>query len=342
MPIAAVRGHAFEDRLPGRAPEEVVVDDEEGADAVVVARVADPAHHSLRVARAHRPAHDVLHAAVGARERTAARGVERRHGGGGKTVEVGVADRRELGAGDDRHGDLSGAGLGADAVGDAVARPQPVPEVVVQQLAPDRLGLAHDGGDAAVLQEGAGLGIATHVEAAEQHRKTGAAELESEIPAARVLVGLHAGEPDDDLDAVLERLFLHRADRRGEDRAVHLLVPDDGLEVYALIAAQLVVRVVERGQDGEGVVGKHPLPEPLHPAHVVVLRRLDEVDAERSADDRVRAGRRRAGKGVRQGPELAGRAGGPAKHDPEEDGDGAAECNREHGHARPPCVSRRR
>src|SRR5207244_7591367 len=140
--------------------------------------------------------------------------------------------------GDDRHGDLSGARLGADALGDAVARPQLAPEIVVEKLAPDRLRLADDRRDAAVLEEGAGLGIPAHVEAPEQHREPGAAELERQVTAARVLVGLHAGEPDDDLDAVLERFFLDGADGGGKDRSVHLLVPDDRFEVAALITPQ--------------------------------------------------------------------------------------------------------
>src|SRR5206468_11334769 len=58
--------------------------------------------------------------------------------------------------------------------------------------------------------------------------------------------------------------------------------------------------------------------------------------------DGRRAGGRRGGQGVGQGPELAGRTGGPAKGDAEEDGGGATECSHEHGHGRPPCVSRRR
>ncbi|TMA52449.1 MAG: hypothetical protein E6J75_16880 [Deltaproteobacteria bacterium] len=341
MPVAAVRGHAFEDGLPGGAPEEVVVDDEERADAVVIAGVANPAYHRLGIAGPHRSPHDVLHAAVGAGEGTAARRVERRHVGRREAVEVRVADRRELRAGDHRHGDLSGAGLGTDAVGDAVARPQLAPEIVVEQLAPDRLGLADDRRDAAVLEEHTGLGMAAHVEAAEQHREPGAAELKREVPPARVLVGLHAGEADDDFDPVLERLLLDGADGGGKNRAIHLLVPDDRFEVDALIAAQLVVGVVESRQDRERVVRQHALPEPLHPPRVVVLRRLDEIHAERSADDRIGAERHRSRKGIGHGPELACGARGTAKDDPDKDGDGAAKGGHEHGHGRPPCVARR-
>src|SRR5207244_8718375 len=183
---AAVVGHGREGRLPGRAAEEVVGHDEERVDAVVLARVADPAYDRLGIPRPHRAPHDVLHAAVRAGERAAARGVDRRHVGRGKAAEVGVVDGGELRLGDERHGDLARAGLGADALAHAVARSQLAAQVVVEDVGPDGPGLAHHGGDAAALEEGARLGIAAHVEAAEEDREAGAAELERQVAPARV------------------------------------------------------------------------------------------------------------------------------------------------------------
>ena len=200
--VAAVGGHAFEDRLPGRAAEEIVVDDEQGRDAVTLARVPDPAHHRLRIPRPHRPPHHVLHAAVRAGEGAAARGVERRHRRRGEAPEVRVADRGELGLGDERHGDVRAAGLGADAIRHAVGRPELATEVVVEEIRPERLRLAHDGRDPALLEEAPRLGIAAHVEATEENGEACAPELAGEVAAARVLVRLHAGEPDQHLDAV--------------------------------------------------------------------------------------------------------------------------------------------
>ena len=296
MAVAAVGGHAFEDRLPGRAAEEIVVDDEERRDAVTLARVPDPAHHRLRIPRPHRPPHHVLHAAVRAGEGAAARGVERRHRRRGEAPEVRVADRGELGLGDERHGDVRAAGLGADAIRHAVGRPELATEVVVEEIRPERLRLAHDGRDPALLEEAPRLGIAAHVEATEENGEACAPELAGEVAAARVLVRLHAGEPDQHLDAVLQRLLLDGADGGGQDRPVHLLVPDHGLDVDRVVGAESVVGIVQGREHGERVVREHALPEVLHASAVVVFRRLDEVDAERPADPRrdrqLRAGRR--------------------------------------------------
>ena len=340
MPLTAVCRHAFEDRLPRGASEEVVVDDEERADSMPVTGVTDPAHHRFGVAGAHRAAHDVLHAAVRARKRAASRRVDGGHGGGGEAVKIRVADRRELRVGDDWHGDLAGARLGADPVGDAVGPTQPAGDVIVEQLAPDGLRLADDGRDAAVLEKSPCLGIAAHVKTADEHRKPRPAEPQREIAAARVLIGLHAGEPDDDLHAVLEGFLLDGADRVRQDRPVHLLVPEHGLEVDALLAVQLVVCVVERRQDREGVVRQHALPEPLDPAGVVVLRRLDEIDTKRSTHDRLRARLYRRGHGVGHDAEVMRARGSPPKEDADEEHHGAAEYGGDQEHGRPPCVSR--
>ena len=70
---------AGEDLFPSRRAEEIVIDQEQRFDTMVAARVAHPFDHRVGLARAHRAAHHVLHAAVGAGERASARGVERRH-----------------------------------------------------------------------------------------------------------------------------------------------------------------------------------------------------------------------------------------------------------------------
>ena len=56
-------------------------------------------------------------------------------------------------------------------------------------------------------------------------------KLQREIAAARVLIGLHAGQADQQFDAVFLRLFLDGLDGLGADDAVADLVPDNGLEM---------------------------------------------------------------------------------------------------------------
>jgi hypothetical protein len=71
--------------------------------------VADPAHDRLGIPGPHRPAHDVLHAAVGARERAAARRVERRHVADAKRRRYGSLIAGKLRVGDERDHHLARA-----------------------------------------------------------------------------------------------------------------------------------------------------------------------------------------------------------------------------------------
>ena len=159
---------------------------------MVVSRVANPLDGKLRVTRAHRPAHDVLHTAIRAGERAATRGVERSHGGIDEAREITLVDRRQLHIGDRWHQDLARAGLGANAGGDAVVQLQRAAQVVVQQLHPSAFGLAHHSGHSTTVEKRARLGVPADVEAAHDHRKTNGHELQRQVPAARILVGLHA------------------------------------------------------------------------------------------------------------------------------------------------------
>jgi len=53
------------------------------------------------------------------------------------------------------------------------------------------------------------------MEAAHHRREAFGDHLEGEVAAARILIRLYAGQPDQQLDAVLARLFFNRGDRLG-------------------------------------------------------------------------------------------------------------------------------
>ena len=170
------RGYSFltstrpsQDFFPARAAEKIVVDQEQRFDTMEADRVADPVHDRVGLARAHRAAHHVLHAAVRAGERASARSIDRGHRLIEEAGQIAIVDHRQLGLGDERHDDVFLAGLGPDAFGNRVVDLQFAAQKILNDLAPQVLGLAHDRGDAAAVEELDRLGIAAYVKAA-HHR----------------------------------------------------------------------------------------------------------------------------------------------------------------------------
>ncbi len=82
---------------------------------------------------------------------------------------------------------------------------------ILDDIAPDIFSLADDGGDAAFVEELARIREAADVEAAHHRGHAFGDELKREVAPARILIRLHAGEPNQQLDAVFARLVLDRA-----------------------------------------------------------------------------------------------------------------------------------
>ena len=250
----------------------------------MAACVAHPGDHCVGLARPHRAAHHVLHAAVRAGEGAPAGSVERGHSVVEKSREVTIVEHRQQRLGDQRNYDIFLAGLRADSLRHRVALAQLAAQEVLDNIAPDILCLADDGGDAAFVEELARVGETADVEAAHHRRDALGDELKREVPSARILIRLHAGQPDQQLDAIFACLFLDRRDCLGADDAVADFVPNHGFEAdVALDRIALVERLVERRHHRQGVVGLDAVAEILDEAVFVVARRFDEIDPNSAA-----------------------------------------------------------
>ena len=281
---------ADENFFPTGAAEEVVVHQEERGDAVIARGVTHPTDDRVGLARAHGAAHHVLHAAIRAGKGASARGVDRGHRGIEEAREIAVIEDGQLRIGNDRHDDVVLAGLGADAVGNRVVLLEFPSQHILDDDGPEVFGLTHDGGDAAGVEEIARLRIAADVEPAHHHAHALSDELERDIAATRILIGLHAGHPDEQFDAVFLGLFLDGLDGFGTDDPVADFVPDDGIEKDVAFGAEVTVVVfVKRLQHGQGVVRLDAIAEQLHVAFFIVARRLDEIDPDGAAGFRLQA-----------------------------------------------------
>ena len=89
-------------------------------------------------------------------------------------------------------------------------------EEILNDLRPQILGLARDGSDAALVEELARLGIAADVETAHHGGHTLRNELQRQVASTGILIGLDAGQTDQQFHAVLVRLLLHRLDSCGD------------------------------------------------------------------------------------------------------------------------------
>ena len=69
-------------------------------------------------------------------------------------------------------------------------------QVVVEDLHPGAFGLADHRGDPTTVEKRTRVRVAADVKAPHQHREARGDELQRQVPAARVLIGLHAGEAD--------------------------------------------------------------------------------------------------------------------------------------------------
>ena len=156
--------------FPSRAAEEIVVDQEQRLDAVIAASRRAPSRTTASGSRERivRPItfFTLQYEQVNGHPREVSSvvivAIE-------EARQIAIVEHRQLRLGDDRHDDVVLAGLGADAFGDRVVELQLAAQEILDDIAPQIFGLAHDGGDAAAVEELARLGIAADVEAA-HHR----------------------------------------------------------------------------------------------------------------------------------------------------------------------------
>src|SRR5208282_2761316 len=198
--------------------------------------------------------------------------------------QVTVFEDRQERLGDERNDNVVAARLGADSLRHRVLGLQLAAQEVLDDYSPQIFGLADHRADSAFVEELHRVGIAADVESAHHHRHAERLELQRDIAPARILVGLHAGKADQQLDAVLVRLFLDGPDGLGADYAVADFVPNDGLEINVALGGKLAIEsLVQRCQRRERVIRLHAVSKELNVAFLVIARGLDEVDSDGAA-----------------------------------------------------------
>src|SRR5207245_7885928 len=85
--------------------------------------------------------------------------------------KIAVVDHRKLGLSDERNDDVFLSGLGADAFAHRVVELELAAQEILDDLAPQVLGLAHNRRDAAAVEELDRLGVAANVETAHHRRQ---------------------------------------------------------------------------------------------------------------------------------------------------------------------------
>src|SRR6516162_357406 len=120
------------------------------------------------------------------------------------------------------------------------------------------------------------------------HRHAQGLELQGDVATARVLVGLHPGQTDQEFHTIFVGFFLNRPDGFRTDYPVTEFVPDDGLKMNVALGRVLAVKgLVECGQRGQGVIRLDPEAVELYITLLVVAGGFDEIDAYRAARFRL-------------------------------------------------------
>src|SRR5208282_2286135 len=108
---------------------------------------------------------------------------------------------------------------------DRIVELQFAAQEVLDDPAPEIFRFTHDRGDSATVQELARFRVAADMEAPHHRGHALGDELQAKVAPARILVRLHAGQTDQQLDAVFGRLLFDRVDRLGADHTVADFVP---------------------------------------------------------------------------------------------------------------------